>query len=193
MIAARTGTPTVGDFRAADMAAGGQGAPLVPYVDALLLRDEKTGRVALNLGGIGNVTVLPSQHGLDHVMAFDTGPGNMLIDGLVAHYTKGRLRFDRDAKMARRGRCVLPLLEELLTDPYLKVNPPKSTGREYYGSKFVDKLLEKARKYHPRRSAESADYDAIGGGLGTDRSDSNVATRDSGGCEGSLRVCAAGI
>ena len=150
VIAARTGTPTVGDFRVADMAAGGQGAPLVPYVDALLLRDEKTGRVALNLGGIGNVTVLSSQHGLDHVMAFDTGPGNMVIDGLVAHYTKGRLRFDRDAKMARKGRCVPTLLEELLRDPYLKVNPPKSTGREYYGSKFVDKLLEKARKHHAR-------------------------------------------
>lgn len=147
VIAARTGIPTVGDFRVADLAAGGQGAPLVPYVDALLLRDEKTGRIALNLGGIGNVTVLPRQSDLDQVMAFDTGPGNMVIDALVAHYTKGRARFDRNAGMARKGRCLPSLLEDLLTDPYLKIVPPKSTGREYYGSEFTNKLLEKARKY----------------------------------------------
>src|SRR6516225_2118044 len=98
VIAARMGIPTVGDFRVADMAVGGQGAPLVPYVDALLLRDERIGRVALNLGGIGNVTVLLPQSGLNHVLAFDTGPGNMVIDALIAHFTKGRKRFDRDAK-----------------------------------------------------------------------------------------------
>src|SRR6516225_10873539 len=114
VIAARTGVPTVGDFRVADVAAGGQGAPLVPYVDALLFRDKRIGRVALNLGGIGNVTVLLPQSGLNHVLAFDTGPGNMVIDALIAHFTKGRKRFDRDAKMARRGRCVTSLLEELL-------------------------------------------------------------------------------
>jgi len=147
VIAARTGIPTVGDFRVADMAAGGQGAPLVPYVDALLLCDAKRGRVALNLGGIGNVTVLPRQSDLDHVVAFDTGPGNMVIDALVAHYSKGRARFDRDARMARKGRCIPSLLEELLGDPYLKIPPPKSTGREYYGREFTAKLLEKARKH----------------------------------------------
>ena len=150
VIAARTGIPTVGDFRVADMAAGGQGAPLVPYVDALLLRDERIGRVALNLGGIGNVTVLLPQSGLNHVLAFDTGPGNMVIDALIAHFTKGRKRFDRDAKMARRGRCVTSLLEELLRDAYLRMAPPKSTGREHYGQGFVEKLLRKARKYRLR-------------------------------------------
>src|SRR6516164_7190418 len=93
-IAACTGIPTVGDFRVADVAAGGQGAPLVPYVDALLFRDERIGRVALNLGGIGNVTVLARRAGLGRVLAFDTGPGNMVIDALVTHFTKGRTRFD---------------------------------------------------------------------------------------------------
>jgi len=165
VIAARTGIPTVGDFRVADMAAGGQGAPLVPYVDWLLLRDERLGRVALNLGGIGNVTVLPPSDGRKgirrpiprpeesrqvEVMAFDTGPGNMVIDALVAHFTKGRLKFDRDGRMAQSGRCVTALLGELLQDAYLRVAPPKSTGREYYGREFVEKLLGKARKYRIR-------------------------------------------
>jgi anhydro-N-acetylmuramic acid kinase len=159
VIAARTGVPTVGDFRVADVAAGGQGAPLVPYVDWLLLRDDRVGRVALNLGGIGNVTVLEKSNrrpalknqtgvtrGVPRVVAFDTGPGNMVMDALVAHYTKGRERFDKDARMARKGRCVHSFLEELLQDPYLRVKPPKSTGREYYGREFVGKLLRKAAK-----------------------------------------------
>lgn len=168
VIAVRTGIPTVGDFRVADMAAGGQGAPLVPYVDALLLRDERVGRIALNLGGIGNVTVLEksarlrvessthrreassSHSAVPQVMAFDTGPGNMVIDALVAHYTKGRLKFDRDARMAHEGRCVTSLLQELLRDPYLERKPPKSTGREYYGREFVQTLLKKAQKYRVR-------------------------------------------
>jgi anhydro-N-acetylmuramic acid kinase len=159
VIAARTGIPTVGDFRVADMAAGGQGAPLVPYVDYLLLRDEQMGRVALNLGGIGNVTVLEGgskessklrRRETHQVMAFDTGPGNMVIDALVAHYTKGRQRFDQDARMARKGRCFNSLLEELLRDPYLERKPPKSTGREYYGREFVEHLFGKAKKYRVR-------------------------------------------
>jgi len=150
VIAARTGIPTVGDFRVADMAAGGQGAPLVPYVDALLFRDERVGRVALNLGGIGNVTVLARRAGLGRVLAFDTGPGNMVIDALVTHFTKGRTRFDLDARMARKGRCIPSLLQELLKDPYLKIKPPKSTGREYYGGEFVKKLLGMAREHRVR-------------------------------------------
>ena len=150
VIAARTGIPTVGDFRVADMAAGGQGAPLVPYVDALLFRDERVGRVALNLGGIGNVTVLARRAGLGRVLAFDTGPGNMVIDALVTHFTKGRTRFDLHARMARKGRCIPSLLQELLKDPYLKIKPPKSTGREYYGGEFVKKLLGMAREHRVR-------------------------------------------
>jgi anhydro-N-acetylmuramic acid kinase len=163
VIAVRTGIPTVGDFRVADVAAGGQGAPLVPYVDWLLLRDDRVGRVALNLGGIGNLTVLEKRNrrpslknrtgvtrGVPRVVAFDTGPGNMVMDALVAHYTKGRERFDKDARMARKGRCVHSFLKELLQDPYLRLKPPKSTGREYYGREFVGKLLRKAAKYRLR-------------------------------------------
>lgn len=155
VIAARTGVPTIADFRVADIAAGGQGAPLVPYVDWLLLRDPKIGRVALNLGGIGNVTVLPAEDGITvgtmaQVMAFDTGPANILIDALVVHFTKGRARFDRDAHLARKGRCITGLLTELLRDPYLRMKPPKSTGREYYGHEFVRKLLANARRYRAK-------------------------------------------
>jgi anhydro-N-acetylmuramic acid kinase len=107
------------------------------------------------LGGIGNITVLPampkgSRAETSSIVAFDTGPGNMVVDALVAHFSHGRQRFDRDARMARHGKRVSSLLEELLADPYLKLKPPKSTGREYYGREFVEKLLGKARKYRLR-------------------------------------------
>jgi anhydro-N-acetylmuramic acid kinase len=153
IIAARTGVPTIGDFRVADMAVGGQGAPLVPLVDWLLLRDRKISRVALNLGGIANVTVLPggrSAGGVDTVLAFDTGPANILIDALIAHFTRGRHTYDRDARFARKGQCIARLLDYLLGDPYLKLRPPKSTGREYYGHAFVQKLLAKGHLYRAR-------------------------------------------
>lgn len=140
VIAAETGIPTVSDFRVADVAAGGQGAPLVPYIDWLLLRDEKLGRIALNLGGIGNVTVLPAGGSAESVYAFDTGPGNMIIDALVARFTRGKQRFDRDGQIAAHGNVVPSLLTTLLKDSYLKLAPPKSTGREYYGREFVDRL-----------------------------------------------------
>ena len=87
---------------------------------------------------------------MPRVMAFDTGPGNMVIDALVAHFTKGRQRFDREARMARKGRCHGRLLAQLMADPYLKIRPPKSTGREYYGREFVAKLLQRARRYRVR-------------------------------------------
>jgi anhydro-N-acetylmuramic acid kinase len=147
VIAARTGIPTVGDFRVADMAVGGQGAPLVPYADYLLYRSEEIARVSLNLGGIGNVTVLPAGALREEVVAFDTGPGNMLMDALVWHYTKKKQRFDRGARLARQGELNVKLLKELLRDPYLRLNPPKSTGREYYGRAYFQELLRMARKY----------------------------------------------
>src|SRR6266699_694724 len=106
VIAARTGITTVGDFRPADIALGGQGAPLVPYVDYLLYRHPKLGRVSLNLGGIANLTVLPRAAKPHQVFAFDTGPANMLIDALVSHFTHGRLRFDENARLASQGRSV---------------------------------------------------------------------------------------
>src|SRR5204863_8200061 len=140
VIANLTGITTVSDFRPADIALGGQGAPLVPFADYALYRHPKLGRVSLNIGGIANITVIPANAKPSDVFAFDTGPGNMLIDALVAHFTHGRQRFDRNAALAQKGGAIPTLLDELLRDPYLKLAPPKSTGREYYGAAYVKKL-----------------------------------------------------
>jgi anhydro-N-acetylmuramic acid kinase len=150
VIAARTGITTVGDFRPADIALGGQGAPLVPYADYLLYRHEKLGRVSLNLGGIANITVLARACTPQQVFAFDTGPANMLIDALVAHFTRGRRRFDENARLASQGRSLPALLDDLLHDPYLKLAPPKSTGREYYGHAYLKKILELGRRHRAK-------------------------------------------
>src|SRR5215470_11011066 len=150
IIAARTGITTVSDFRPADMALGGNGAPLVPFADYALYRHPKLGRVSLNIGGIANITVIPANAKLSQVFAFDTGPGNMLIDALVSHFTHGGRRFDKNATLARQGRSIPVLLNELMRDPYLKLAPPKSTGREYYGAAYVKKLIALGKKYHPK-------------------------------------------
>jgi anhydro-N-acetylmuramic acid kinase len=151
VIAVRTGITTVGDFRPADMAAGGQGAPLVPFVDYMLYRHPRIGRVALNIGGIANVTVIPAGAVLSNVFAFDTGPGNMVIDALVRHFTRGRRRFDRNAKMAARGTLLPGLLHTLLADKYFSQRPPKTTGREQYGEAYLRRLLAhgEARRAKP--------------------------------------------
>ncbi len=150
VIAARTGITTVADFRPADIAQGGQGAPLVPYADYLLYRHPKLGRVSLNLGGIANVTVIPANAKPSQVFAFDTGPANMLIDALVAHFTKGRQRFDKAGRLALKGRVIDGLYAELRKDPSVELPPPKSTGREYYGHTYLQRLLRLGRKYHAR-------------------------------------------
>jgi anhydro-N-acetylmuramic acid kinase len=147
VIAARTGVTTVADFRPADMAVGGQGAPLVPYADYLLYCDRKLGRASLNLGGIANVTVIPAGAAREKVFAFDTGPANMLIDALVAHFSRGRKKFDEGARMALAGRAIPGLLDELMRDPYLREAPPKSTGREYYGAAYVRRVLALGRRF----------------------------------------------
>jgi anhydro-N-acetylmuramic acid kinase len=147
VIAARTGVTTVADFRPADMAVGGQGAPLVPYADYLLYSDRKLGRASLNLGGIANVTVIPAGAAREKVFAFDTGPANMLIDALVTHFSRGRKKFDEGARLALPGRAIPGLLDELMRDPYLKLKPPKSTGREYYGAAYVKRVLALGRQY----------------------------------------------
>lgn len=140
-IAAVTGAPVVADFRPADMALGGQGAPLVPYVDYLLYRSPSKGRAALNIGGIANLTAIPPGASPADVLAFDTGPGNMLIDQLVSQFSRGVQRFDVDGKMAASGAVSKELLEELLADAYFRRLPPKSCGREQYGADFVAALL----------------------------------------------------
>jgi len=147
VIAAQTGVNTVADFRPADIAIGGQGAPLVPYADYLLYSHAKLGRVSLNLGGIANVTVIPAGASLESVFAFDTGPANMLIDALVMHFSRGRQRFDDNARLAQSGQAIPALLNELMRDAYLRVAPPKSTGREYYGTAYLHKVLALGRRH----------------------------------------------
>ena len=153
VIAQRTGITTVGDFRPADMAAGGQGAPLVPFVDYLLYGDVRVGRAALNIGGISNVTVIPRAANISDVFAFDIGPGNMVIDALVRHFTRGRKMFDRHAELAARGKLLPRLLAELLHDAYFRRSPPKTAGREQYGEKYVRHILTHAEA----RRADAAD------------------------------------
>jgi len=153
VIAARTGITTVSDFRPADLAAGGQGAPLVPFVDYLLYRHARRGRVALNIGGIANLTAIPPAAETKDILAFDTGPGNMLIDALAAHYSGGRLRYDRDARMARRGRPAVALLASLREDPFFRKRPPKSAGREEFGPALVQRVLVWATR-HSLRAAD---------------------------------------
>jgi anhydro-N-acetylmuramic acid kinase len=150
VIAAITGVTTVGDFRPADMAVGGQGAPLVPFVDYLLYRDARHGRAILNIGGIANVTVIPKAASPQSVIAFDTGPGNMVIDALVRHFTSGRRAYDAEAQMASRGQLLPGLLDDLLAEPYFRQPPPKSAGREQYGRTYVDKILTWGRRHRAR-------------------------------------------
>ena len=137
VVAERTGVPVVSNFRARDIAAGGQGAPLVPYVDYLLFRHPKRARIALNIGGIANITVIPAGAAPGDVVAFDTGPGNMVIDALAREMG---LPCDRGGKIAASGRVDRALLDDLLADPYYRRPPPKSAGREQYGAAFVARL-----------------------------------------------------
>lgn len=139
VIAERTRVTVVSDFRTADIAAGGAGAPLVPYLDYWVFRHARRGRIALNIGGIGNVTVIPPGAGIDEVVAFDTGPGNMVMDALVARFNGQP--YDRGGAVAAQGKIDRRLLARLLRDPYFRKQPPKSAGREQYGAAFVDALL----------------------------------------------------
>src|ERR1019366_3102373 len=136
VIAERTGVPVVSDFRTRDIAAGGQGAPLVPFVDCLLFGQSRRTRIALNIGGIANITVIPAG------IAFDTGPGNIAIDALTREYPRGRQNFDRGGRIAAQGNLNRPLLDRLLADPYYRRKPPKSAGREQYGAEFVARLKQ---------------------------------------------------
>jgi len=142
VLAERTRIPVVADFRPRDIAAGGRGAPLVPYVDYMLFRHRKLGRVALNIGGIANITAIPPSAGPEDVIAFDTGPGNMVVDALARRYTNGRWSYDRDGRLAGRGHVNRQLLDRLLKDPYFRRPPPKTAGREQYGAEFVEQLLQ---------------------------------------------------
>jgi anhydro-N-acetylmuramic acid kinase len=137
VIAKRTGVPTIADFRADDIAAGGTGAPLVPLLDYLTFKDRERCRIALNIGGIANITVIPANASIQDVIAFDTGPGNMVIDALM-----GNAKFDRDGATARSGRVHEDLLGRLLGNPYFDLAPPKSAGREQFGGAFADQFRD---------------------------------------------------
>ena len=146
MLAEEFSCPVVGDFRVRDMAAGGLGAPLVPYTEFLLYRSETEHTALQNIGGIGNITLLPAGCALSDVTAFDTGPGNMLIDAAIARITNGEKRYDANGAMAASGRVSEALLAQLMRDPYLSRRPPKTTGREHYGAAFVDGIFAAAKE-----------------------------------------------
>ncbi|HEY1271980.1 MAG TPA: anhydro-N-acetylmuramic acid kinase, partial [Terriglobales bacterium] len=144
VIAARTGAPTVTDFRPADLAAGGKGAPLVPFLDCLLYRDASIGRIVQNIGGIGNLTAIPAAASPDQVVAFDTGPGNMVIDAVMERlYDKP---FDRNGRVAASGTMMAGVLAEIVRRPFFLRKPPKTAGREDFGREFVKIFLQQCRR-----------------------------------------------
>ena len=147
VIAERTGVTTVADFRTMDIAAGGIGAPLTPFAHYILFKRKDKGIAVNNIGGISNVTFIPPDGDINNVIAFDTGPGNMLIDSIVHIITKGRMGYDKGGRLASRGRICEKLLDELMEHPFIKKKPPKSTGREEFGYGEALKIYQSAKKY----------------------------------------------
>lgn len=143
VVAEALGCDVIHDFRSRDIAAGGKGAPLVPFADAALLRHPDFDRIALNIGGIANLTWLPAGSGLEGVTGFDTGPGNMVMDGLLARGSSGSRRYDEEGKLARSGNVVPDILDEWLSHPFFEIEPPRSTGREEFGAPFLDRAWKK--------------------------------------------------
>ncbi len=145
VIAYETKTTVISNFRTMDMAAGGQGAPLVPYSEIILYRHQTKNRLLQNIGGISNVTVIPSQLSDKSVIAFDTGPGNMVMDEVCQRLFQ--LPYDQNGKVAKQGVVVEEILTYCMSHPFLKMNPPKSTGREQFGEEFVSELLKRFEKH----------------------------------------------
>jgi anhydro-N-acetylmuramic acid kinase len=156
VIAERLRVPVVSDFRPADLAAGGQGAPLVPMLDYCMFRSAEVSRVLLNLGGIGNLTAIPAEAKIDGVMAFDTGPGNMVIDGCMRRLYERE--FDQDGTVARSGNVLKDVVEKILKEGYFSALPPKSCGREQFGEAFVSRFIAMCRK---AGGAEDRDEDVV--------------------------------
>ncbi len=138
VVAKSTGVITIGDFRVADCAVGGEGAPLIPYIDYILFRSQSESRALLNIGGIANTTILPKGCGVNDVTGFDTGPGNMIIDALCRRFFN--CNFDKDGAIAKRGTVIPNLLSELLSIPYINRKPPKTAGREMFDVQFIERL-----------------------------------------------------
>ena len=150
VIAERLQLPVISDFRTADLAAGGQGAPLVPMLDFCLYRHPAHNRILLNLGGIANLTALPANCDAASVLAFDTGPANMVVDGCMQQLY-GRA-FDCGGGTGARGEVLQPVLRELMEDAYLRLPPPKSCGREQYGAPFTDRFLARCQREAARHA-----------------------------------------
>jgi anhydro-N-acetylmuramic acid kinase len=148
VIAARVGAPVVSDFRPADMAAGGKGAPLVPFLDHLLYRSPRIGRIVQNIGGIANLTAIPAGAAADEVMAFDTGPGNMVIDA-VTDQLFGKA-YDRDGRIAASGVVLDQVVSDVLRAPFFLRNPPKTAGREEFGREFVRRFMKRCSRARKR-------------------------------------------
>jgi len=143
VIAARLGVPVISDFRPADMAAGGTGAPLVPFLDYFLYRDQRIGRIAQNIGGIANLTAIPPGASPRQIIAFDTGPGNMVIDALMEELF-GR-RYDRDGIVAAAGQIREGVITQLMREPFFRQKPPRTAGREEFGREYVGRFLRLCR------------------------------------------------
>jgi anhydro-N-acetylmuramic acid kinase len=148
VIAERTGLPVISDFRVRDVAAGGQGAPLVPIADALLFAARDKWRALQNIGGIGNVSVVPPGGGIDGTRAFDTGPGVAVIDGIVRVLYRD-MAFDVDGRIAATGKSVPGVVDTLLADPWFATSPPKSTGRELFSAAYINRFIELCREARP--------------------------------------------
>lgn len=146
VIAERTGITTVANFRLRDLAAGGQGAPLTPYAHHVVFADARRSRLIVNLGGISNVTYLPAGGGLEGMRAFDTGPGNMILDALIHRVTHGRQAMDRDGRLAAKGRVDSTILAGLLAHPFVRRRPPKSTGREEFGEQILNWIVRAGQR-----------------------------------------------
>jgi anhydro-N-acetylmuramic acid kinase len=154
IVAARVGAPVVSDFRPADIAAGGKGAPLVPFLDYLLFRDARSGRIVQNIGGIANLTMIPAASSATEVVAFDTGPGNMVIDAVTE--TLFGQPFDRSGRIAASGKVLDPILHELLRRDFFRQNPPKTAGREEFGREFVRDFLRSCKRCRKQDAVATA-------------------------------------
>ena len=155
VVAARVGVPVVSDFRPADMAAGGKGAPLVPFLDYLWFRGLSVGRIVQNIGGIANLTAIPAAASAGSVFAFDTGPGNMVIDAVtMALYARP---FDRGGKIAASGQVIEAVIARMLRRPFFRAKPPKTAGREEFGREFVREFLQDLSTFAKTRHCDDRD------------------------------------
>jgi anhydro-N-acetylmuramic acid kinase len=154
LVAARVGVPVVSDFRPADMAAGGKGAPLVPFLDFLLYRDSRVGRIVQNIGGIANLTAIPANASSNDVVAFDTGPGNMLIDA-VTERLFGKA-FDRDGRIAGSGAVLDPVISDVMRESFFRRKPPKTAGREEFGREFAQNFVRRCGRVDKRDIVSTA-------------------------------------